>query len=220
MNSKTLALGAIVVLAASANAQVTKQGAGYLLRAKYSKGQVIRFNTSNKVRGATAQPGSAIDVTIPITMRVLDVKSGIATVQLKLGEAKLGQSVINPGQTAVVRLNSRNEGTGTAGGANVAAALPAKAVKVGQTWTATAPISTGMGPSQNMKATYKFQGLKSVGGRQVAVITYSVTGFAKGNGTMRLLTSDGTIFDNLAKFSISASGSPVSVNSEMKRVGA
>jgi hypothetical protein len=49
-----------------------------------------------------------------------------------------------------------------------------------------------------MKATYRFRGMKTVEGRQMAEITYALTGNAKGSGTILILASDGSLWSNTA----------------------
>jgi hypothetical protein len=208
-------LGA-ATLAALAPAQVTKSGPGYLLRVKYASGQVLRYATSNSVAGVTGQPGN-LKVSLPIVMRVTEVKGPTANIRMTVGPATAGTNVLTNAQTVVMSLNSRNEAKGSTA-AGVGAQLPAKPVKVGDKWSAQVPIATATGSQQRLMGTYRFQGVKSIGGRQVAVITYSVAGAAKGSGTMTLLMSDGTLWTNQMKLSLSSTGTaPMTLVSTLKR---
>lgn len=221
MKTTILSLAALALLASSASAQVTRKGSGYLLRTKYTKGKTLRYATSTSV--ATQQPNAQpMKLSVPLTMVVQNVQNGIATIQLKMGAAKMGNQVLTNGQSTTVKLNSRNVLQGanaSAANASLAAQFPANPVKVGQSWTASAPISgMGGGGPQNLKATYTFRGIKTVGGRQIATITYRVSGAASGSGSMTLLATDGTLFSNTAKLAVNAGPQGrVNVTSTLKR---
>ncbi|AIE87392.1 hypothetical protein [Fimbriimonas ginsengisoli] len=210
-----LALGALAV---SGQAQVTRVRGGYMLRVKYTKGQSIHLDSSNTAGGLGKEmAGGKLQFKMPITMNVLNVKDGYALVQIKLGQVKSGNRIVNPGQTAVVRLDDRNQPKDSETPTNLGATLPKKPVKVGQTWSGSVPVSTGMGGGK-LNATYRFAGLKMVGGKSVAVLTYTLSGFATGTGRITLLASDGTLNSNEMKLSIKGLGAnPITVTSLMTR---
>ncbi|MGV3618246.1 MAG: hypothetical protein ACO1SV_23205 [Fimbriimonas sp.] len=199
-----------------ASAQVTPSGGGYLLRVKYSTGQVLRYASTNSVGGATGR-GDGLVISLPIVMRVTEVKGKVAKARLTVGPAKNGNQILNNSQTVVMTLNNRNQGGGEGQSTGVTAQLPERPVKVGQTWTAVAPISTASGQVQRLNATYRFQGVKKVGGKSVAVITYSVNGAATGTGTMTLLQGDGTLWSNNMKIAFKGGTAPLTLTSNLKR---
>lgn len=218
MNRWLLPLAAAGALVAAAPAQVTRSGAGYLLRIKYTKGQVIRLTSTNTIMGMGGAGGKGNTQFIaPMELRVLAMKANYADIKMTVGEIKLGSQVVRPSTSAVVQLNNRNQPIGSSMPANIGATLPLKPIKIGQTWTGHAPISSPMGQNK-IDAVYRFAGVKAVGGQSVAVISYTVKGLASGVGTMTLLAKDGTLFTNDIKLTMSAGQTPITVVSKMKRV--
>ncbi len=180
---------------APAQAQVAAQGGGFLLRTKYTKGQSFKYKMTTTVTGG---PSKMPPMEIPMTIKVKDVKNGIAT---------LTYSMKTPGQSTPsnieVKVDPRGKMVGGSGiealqgmGA-MGATLPEKPVRIGQTWTQTIdnPAMQGM----KLTTTYKFNGLKNVRGAQVAEIGMTIKGTGpqnmtmSGSGTMILLASDGTM---------------------------
>lgn len=219
MNKRLSVILATAALAALSPAQVTKSGAGYLLRVKYAPGQVIKLNSTNKMINATTGKAVETSIMLPVVLRITDVKAGIATARMVVGPASYNGQPLIPAKTVVMNLNSRNQATGVQGGSSsVGATLPEKPIKVGQTWKALAPISTGTGGVQKVEAVYKFVGVKTVDGQGVAVVTYTISGgVGKGSGRMTLLQKDGTLWTNDLKMEVRAGATPVTVTSAMKR---
>lgn len=211
----SLALG-ILGVAALAPAQITKSGSGYLFRVRYKKGQVIRFASTNTVKGAMQGEG-AMSVTLPIVLKVTDTDDKFATIRMTVGPAKAGGQVLTSAQSAVMKLDNQNKAQNSEAGSPVNAQLPEKPIRIGQSWTAMAPINTADGSVQRLDATYKFQGVKTIKGRGVAVVTYKFEGAAEGSGTMTLLMSDGTLYSNQSKMSVNAVSTKISVISKTVR---
>jgi hypothetical protein len=213
---KPLAALALVALAAGAQAQITKSGSGYLLRVKYTKGSTLKYVSTNTASGMPGQ-STTFKVTMPIVMQITDLNDQIATMKMTIGPASVGGSEMNQAQTVTLELDNRNQpAKGGPSPGNVGAALPAKPIKIGSTWTSIAPVATGAG-TQKLEATYKFRGLKKVGSTSVAEITYTLKGAATGSGTLRLLAKDGTIFSNQMRMSTSVQGNSLKLLSVMKR---
>jgi hypothetical protein len=212
------ALALCASLSAMSPAQVTAAKGGYLLRAKYVKGETFRYKTSTSMVGVggNAKP---MKMDAPIVMHVEDVTDGAANIKFSMGPFTVGGSAIQPARTGTMKLDARN-GSTDAGpmGSGMGAQLPQTPVKVGQTWTTTAPVPDTLGQAKQLKAIYKFQGVKTVGGQKVAVITYSLTGGAKGSGTVLILASDGTLYSNSVKLGFSSGVTQgVTVSMEMRR---
>lgn len=207
----------VMTLPAVSLCQVVREGDGYLLRVRYEKGEVIKYQSVNSVDGMPGKNPSDLKILLPVVMTVTDVKGPFALVRCKVGPALNGKiEMFNP-QTVMVKVNNRNTGGET--NSPVGTALPLKAVKVGETWTADAPVTMGNGSITKLQAIYKFGGLKTDGGNQVAEISYSVSGTAKGTGTMLLLVKDGTIWRNQSKLSLSiGGGKPITLTSVLSRV--
>lgn len=180
------------------NTQVSKQGEKYLLRISWAKGKTYRW----KISTATTMPGQApMNMNTGYAAQVKDVKNGIATIVFTSDKM--------PGQTtapkpAEVKMDNRGKvvSGSVPGMDSLSVAMPAGPVAVGQKWSETRNLSGGMtGGAGSMKVTtnYTFKGVKSVGGRQVAVIdtSTSIGGNPQmsgtGTGTMTLDLADGML---------------------------
>ncbi len=188
-----------VGLASISHAQITKVGSGYKFRVNYQKGQVLRFST---VSGVDNKGNSAAGTTVkvPITLVVLDKKKGNSSIKLTMGAMKVGSTVVQPEQSTLVNLDSRNRGASDQK-QNIGTTLPENAIQIGTSWHDSRPFNIG-GSMAVLNGVYRFQGLKNSNGNQVAVITYQLSGFAQGSGTMTLLVKDGTLYTNDFKLSM------------------
>jgi hypothetical protein len=196
--------------------QVTKQGSAYLLRVRYSKGQVLTYKTINGVEGDKG-PGAGLRLNMPLTLTVTDVKGPYATVRCKVGPALNGKAEMFPSQTVIVRINNRND-TDNKAAAPVGMGLPKNAVRVGETWESDAPVNMGNGGVKTLHAIYKFNGIKTVDGMEVAQLSYQVSGAAQGGGSMSLLVKDGTIWSNRSRLSLNmAGGKPLTLTFVVSR---
>lgn len=185
-----------------ADAQVTAQGGGYLLRMKFTKGQTMRYNmTMNTQMPSGSMPkgsgGGNMNMTMPMSMTVTDVKNGVATIKSVVGPSKFMGSEI-PKQEQTMRMDSRGNVVG--GGAsqmNFLGSLPQRPVKIGQKWTQNVDMgamSGGMGGSMKLTGTYT---LRSVAAN-VATIAVTINGTQQGmkingSGTFRTRVSDGSM---------------------------
>lgn len=217
MNKLLVPLAGLAILAPVAHGQVTKTKEGFLLRAKYQKGAIHKFNMQNSVGGPKGQTGVGTKFSMPITLQVLDVAKSVATVKLTMGGVKVGDTVIRPGQSATVKLTNRN--TGADGGAqNIGAQLPKGAIRVGESWAAKAPVNSEMGRG-TLDARYTFRGLKTVAGKAMALITYTLSGYASGEGKMAILVADGILYSNQVQLKLNMGGqTPLVVTSIMNRL--
>jgi len=214
MNRKYAVLALLTpVLSASAFGQISKTAEGYVLKAKYFKGQVIRFVTDNGIDSSNAEM-SATSLKMPVILEVLRVVKGVATVRVTLGDAFMGGTKVHAAESATFPLDNHNRGS--SGGTNVGLPLPLKPVKVGARWSAVMPVNTG-GRMTAMKGAYQFAGMKVFNGHQVGVITYSVSGPASGTGTMMILASDGTMYRNETRLSVTGQAT-IRIRSTMTRV--
>lgn len=181
----------------SAHAQIVKKGDAYLMRQKYTKGQVIRYSLTTK----TAPIGGAKPITIPLSMKltVLEVKGNVATLKTSVDPIK---GLTQKTQESTVKVDTTGKIVGGVQSQQMSAmnsmsVLPKKAVKVGESWTQTVAMPVpGLG-NLSVRTIYKFQGVKSVGGRQVAVLGLNLVGASqsfsmKGSGTSQMLLSDGS----------------------------
>lgn len=193
---KKLALMSFVVLASLSSAQITRQGSGYLFRMKFVTGQVMKYSVVSTMGGINAG-GKPMEISLPMVWKVASVAGGIATVDTTVGPVTVGKQTMMQPTKNRVQISSQGKVVGNTGvGQQVAPSLPTGPVKIGQSWSSSSAISTGMGPAQDVKATYTFKGLRSIGGKQVAELSVLTTGQASGKGAMFLLVSDGSLFQS------------------------
>ena len=199
-------LGVSASLAVGASAQVTKQKDGrFLLRVRYTQGTTLKFKTVS-TSASLAKPLEA-----PMIMKVTKVTSKSSIIEFTGG-----------GQSVVVEVDSRNNSANGVAAA-VGTSLPEKALKVGETWTASSPVpspassgSPSMGGAGTVTSRYVFKGLATENGKKVAVITFTMSGQMSGGGTMSLLLSDGTLYSSLVNLNLAAM--KISVKSKVTRV--
>lgn len=186
----------VLAVAAVGPAQVTKSGTGFLLRAKYTPGQTLKYvMSSDAAMGGSKQ---VMKMTSPIVMAVKGVKAGVAEIVVTTGPASLNGQSQGAADKRTVKLDTRNRPIG--GPTNYEAfssfELPEKPVKPGQSWKGQTKLDTPMG-AVTMAATYTFVGIKTVAGKQVAEIKSAITGSMmgpiKGNSTAYLNVADGML---------------------------
>jgi hypothetical protein len=192
--TRAFALGAAIMLvgAGVAEAQVTKKGAGYQFRMKFTKGKTTKF----KINASVPYPGQPKPITVSSTVvqTVTSVTGNVANISGKVGPTILnGNPMTEEPMTTTAKIDTLGKPVGNAGGPVSFTTYPANPVKVGQTWNSTVPLS-GIGGG-NAAATFKFLGMKTMNGKQVAdvAVTVNATGQQRASGTGRLLVlaSDG-----------------------------
>lgn len=178
-------------MTASGFGQVTKQGNGYLFRIKWTEGQTIRYNIESGM--ASGPGGKPMSMTMGIAMTVADVKAGIATVKTKVtGMGGTPQEVTSK-IDSMGKMSGGGSNNPMTNSSNIT--YPKGPVPVGGSWTEN--MNMAQGPMGGMKTTttYRFKGLKNVGGRQFAEIALSVTASGaasmKGSGTVLINMVDG-----------------------------
>lgn len=166
----------------SLNAQVTKQGAGYMLSLKLTKGATYKYmlnaviDASAAMGGAKGSNAGKQTMKSPISMKVVDVKNGISTVQVTQTPPTMGGAAAKP-QTVTIKIDKTGKVT-EGNEAGVMVSLPTKPVKIGESWTATSN-TRGMGFPMQVTTKHTLKAVRAVGGRQVAEVT--VTTNAKGS---------------------------------------
>jgi hypothetical protein len=203
-------IGLALLTAGVAHGQVTKQGNGYLLRYKWTKGSTFKYTMTTTVNMGgqkQATPGQSMS----FTMRVLDVKNGNATIRVNgtFGGNKMDEKMV---------LDNRGRVVGKASNSSMAQianiALPQNAIPIGGTWKSdlSGNLPGGMG-TMNANNTFKLVRVANVGGRNIAEIGVNgnLTGMAKMTVTGRylMLVSDGS----LSGMTMNTSGSFANPNS-------
>ena len=200
-------------------AQITKLGNGYLFRVRYSAGQVLNFDTVT----TSASKGSAatrISFKTPMTMKVLSVTKGIANLEITMQPTTMSGSKtpILPKNVVNVQLDERNQTLNKSVIPNQQVTYPVHAIKPGARWKAILPIKNPVtGGIEKMDGEYLFAGVQQLNGQSVAIITYSLAGFARGQGTMKLLTRDGSMYGNETFMSLTAAGAVERIHVVMTR---
>ncbi len=200
-------MAGLCLVSSSALAQITAKNGLYDFRVKLTSGQKLSY-----VNSVVAMGGIKVDM--PISMKVLSVTGGKATVETKTGPGRMnGQAMSENAVTekAVIDLKGQPVGAGSTGTGTVFGAAPKKPVKVGATWTGKAPTGdTGIG-MKDITATYTFVGVKSVKGKQVAEIKVTIKGSGDssmtGGGIVHLLTSDGFLQSSKLSMALKMAGS-------------
>ena len=177
-------------------AQITKSGNAYLFRMKYTKGAKYKFVLNSSVPVANKQKAASLSV--PYSMTVSDVTGNVGTLAMQVGPSRVGDKVVGPVQNVVVKLDTRGRivGNNTNPGNISGIVFPDKPVKIGDTFPVNGNAATGAA-GMTITGSYKFLGIKTVGGKQVAelAITLSGTGTAssQGSGVSLLDVADGQI---------------------------
>ncbi|HVT13477.1 MAG TPA: hypothetical protein VHE55_14530 [Fimbriimonadaceae bacterium] len=211
MNRFSIGKGTLMVLlllvVGSASAQIKKQGNGYLLRTKYTKGEVITYVTDTK----TNAQGRDMLISMTMTQKVLSVsRTGAATVSMTMGKVLLngkpmGQQVPEKMQKVTFETDSQGHVKG-GGQQNTNVIMPDKPIPVGGTWSATTNAPIGTGQSMQVTVTYKLLGFEKKGKYQTAKISVKMSGSGQmaisGTGTMWLNMADGSMVEYVNKASM------------------
>lgn len=194
----------LTLAAGMAGAQVTKKGDAYLLRVNYKPGTVIHYTMTNSTT-VLKKP-----VIVTATIQVLSASKG--TAKLRAGVSSVAG---RPDQIVDYEVDDRNQASS---GGGFGAVYPANPIKVGQSWTATLPVQSASGVAPgSMGAKYTFRGLKTIGGRSLAVIELTLTGGVSGSGQMLVLAADGTVFSSTTTVSVTVGSQTVKVQTSMTR---
>ena len=169
-------IGCLLALtaAAPAPAQVTTKGAKTLLRIKWVKGKTYRYS----INFAMLMPGSSKPMNSPMSLKmdVTDAKAGVGTIKYSLVGA---QGLDDKPQT--VKLDARGKALSASGLGDLLIALPANALKVGESWTLDQPATNSMFGKASISMKLTFRGVKTIKGKKVAEMNLATT--MKGKGT-------------------------------------
>jgi hypothetical protein len=206
-------------LAGTVMGQISKSGDGYLFRVRYLTGQTINFDTvtTNANKGGST---AGVKFKTPMTMKVLDVVKGVANLEVTmLPTIMVGNPTpVLPKNVVHVQLDERNQTLNKSVIPNHPVTYPSRPIKPGARWTAILPIKNPLtGSIDKMDGQYLFAGMQLVDGHTVAVVNYSLAGFARGQGTMKLLAKDGSMYSNEVLMSLNQAGSIESVRIVMTR---
>ena len=133
-----------------------------------------------------------------------------------VGPVSLGKEPMMNATKNRIQIDSRGQLVGKAGtGQQVSPSFPAQPIKIGQSWSASAPIEMpGQGPKK-ISATYTFKGIKTIAGKPLAELAIKTSGQASGTGTMLLFMSDGTLFRSTMNMNLQMT-SPTGTTSNYK----
>ncbi len=192
MDIKRFSVGCAIVtcLAAGASAQVSKSGPGYLFKMKYRVG-TTKYGMNVNVKNVPGATGGAMTISGPLMVKVESVKGTLANLAITTGPLAMNGKPMIKATTQKVQADEKGKqfgGTGSVQG--LPSGLPQRPVKVGETWQAEVPITSGMMSGQKVSATYKFVGIKAVGAIQCAQLNMTMSGATSGTGTTYLNTAD------------------------------
>lgn len=182
------------LLSSVATAQVTRTGNGYLLRAKLTKGQVIRYKFST----VTSVTGASNTIVLPIQYRVLNVVKGISEVEFTQGPPTMNGNAIGGADVERAKIDSQLRAV-SGKQSNISqttfVAYPAGPVKVGGTWNGYQSLAAA-GSSQ-VSMTYRLAEVKKEAGKTIAVVNLSLASKGKnkmsGKGVMKIDAADGML---------------------------
>ncbi len=195
------------LLPAASYSQVTEKNGLYDFRVKLVAGKKISYMNSVVALGG-------ITVNLPISMKVLSVTGGKATVETVTGPGtmngqSMGQNAVT--EKAVIDMKGQPAGAGSTGTGTVFGSIPSKPIKVGATWTGKAPTNNSSIGMKDITATYTFVGVKNVKGKQVAEIKITIKGAGEssmsGSGFVHILTADGLLATSKLSMALKMAGS-------------
>jgi hypothetical protein len=208
---------------ATASAQVTPSGKGYLFRAKYTKGVTAKYS----VKTAGEVQGMKFSMTLPISEKVLAVSNGIGTIAFSTGKSSVllnGKPMSLPipidNQKQTVKLDPQGNAVG---GENVQTHinLPKNPIPIGGTWTATSSAAVAPGQQQSLKTIYKFVGFATIAGKKAAKLSMSQSGtggvIANGSGTLWLSADDCSVLKQSGKITVTRGTMVVPTTVEVTR---
>lgn len=202
MNSRTRIAGAtlLLVMAAGTQAQITKVGNKYQFRSKYTVGKTITSNMKMDTSintGSSSAAAMTMKMDMPLKVKCTGIKGDVYTLVTTSGPLKMNGKAMQgqKAETATVKVNSKGEMIdGNASSMNFnAMKMPTTPIAVGSSWKGTINMPGGNGA---VNATYKFNGIKMINGKECAVLGVVMSmdgpmGKLSGSGTMNILTADG-----------------------------
>lgn len=216
------ALMAGVLVSCPAQAQITKSGSGYLLRAKYSKGERLAYAlqtaTAVPTMTQTAQAPQKVQIGTQMVLEVLNVQGTVATLNVRLAPFTMNGKPVGGGngQNFQVKLDNTNKPIG-GGPPNLSSMstiggtiFPDKPLKIGDSFTRNVQTSGIGGMPISLKTVFTFAGLKNLGGKQVAqlnlVMNGSGTPAMTGTGVTYLSVADGSLVRSTSNIDAHISG--------------
>jgi hypothetical protein len=196
----------IVIVAAPtlADAQISKKGAaGYLFKPKFTRGTVAKYTLTAKSAG----PQTA-NISSSFTQKVLGINGQIVDIEITSSPVMVNGKPMGKQDTHKMQWDMKsNKAVGQSQA--MFGGIPNKPLKVGESYKAKLPMGGPMGGPGGLEATYKFIGLKNVGGKQVAQLDIAIPKTANGSmqmggsGTMFLLASDASLVNVNMKMTMS-----------------
>lgn len=189
---------AVFVSAGGSIAQIVRKGSSYTFRAKYAKGRSASYLITTKVTPINPNSGmKKTTLTLPVRMKVLDVKTGVAQIRNEIGPMKVNGKIEQAKRNVVVHVDSLNRlvGVGSAEVPQFSAPMPEKPLKIGQSWSSLVNTAGSTPEAMKVKATYTLRRVSA--GKAYLDVKYEGGGSGKpaihtsGTGQMVLNTADG-----------------------------
>lgn len=189
----------VLLVSQPSNAQVVKKGSGYDFSLDLKKGAVYKYSLVLSMTPPSNAPAgsSPMSQNLPVSMKVKEVTGGVATLEVNSTTPSMGGGKGTP-STQTIKVDRKGKVSGGAE-SGMFAALPAKPVKIGDSWKSTVNTRAGMGIPVTVNTTSTLKEVKAANGRQVAVISVktSIGGSSNmkgsGGGTYVVDMKDGMV---------------------------
>lgn len=198
MSPRFLPLVAIIVFApALAEAQVTRQGQGYLFRAKWEPNRTLRYEQLMTITGlpnlARMEPKG------PFLLRIGPVRNQVADLVIEAGPIRMGDQTFSPRQVIETRVDSRGRAVGDGPSAQTfSGQFPERPVRIGETWVEDAELPLLGNEVTRVRTTFEFRGVQREGDRNIALLGVTIAGQGavalNGRGLVRIDAADGMLF--------------------------
>lgn len=162
----------VLLVSQPSTAQVVKQGSAYNFGLDLKKGSVYKYSvilTMTPPSGSPAAKAAPTSQNMPVTLTVKDVAKGVATIEINSTRPTMGGGK-PASDKQTIKIDRKGKIT-QGGESGVFVAMPAKPVKIGETWKSTVNTRVAMGIPMTVNTTSTLKEVKSAGGRQVAVIS-------------------------------------------------
>lgn len=186
--------GASLALFGVAMAQITASGGGYRFRYKFTPGSLVKYKNDTSVSiSSGSQP---MTISMPFSVKTKSVSNGVATLDYTMQMPSVGQGSGGP-QTVTMKMDTLGKPVGdVAVPSSSMVVYPSGPIKVGGSWGGTVMTGAGQMPMK-LNAKYVFQGMKTIGGKQLAQV--KVTATANGTGAQKMsISANGTAYLNPA----------------------
>ena len=215
MVSKRLTFIVIAVLLTTwALGQIKPVQRGYLFRLKFAKGKLYTFLAPTKVSGLSGTP---LNLKLKIYAKVLKINHGNTTLKGTI-VSPMGFGGKGNSKTKTMVINSRGQLVGSHSSlSGFTVSYPIHPLRKGQSFLSAVP--SGIGKSETVIATFKFEGFKTYMGHKVAILAFRCQNKDQPHGMMLISCQDGILDTYTSHFLYQpGTGASLSVFTKISRV--